>query len=785
MKKVKIHIDGNDYEAEEGKNLLHTCLALGFNIPYFCYHPAFGSVGACRQCAVKKYRNTDDKRGRIIMSCMEPVAEGLIISTDDPEVIDFRKSIIEALMTNHPHDCPVCDEGGECHLQDMTVMTGHNYRRFGFRKRTYLNQDLGPYINHEMNRCIQCYRCVRFYRDYAGGSDLHVFGSAAHVYFGRHSDGMLESIFSGNLVEVCPTGVFTDKTLSNHYTRKWDLTNSPSICTKCSVGCNIIIGERYGNVRRVRSRYNYDVNGYFICDRGRFDYEYINSPDRVKDIRINTTRSGNSRDKDEKDSLLSLRNAVKGKNLTGVGSPTASLESNFALQMLVGKENFYNGVPPEESSFVREAIRIMKDGRFYSPSLKDIEKCDAILILGDDPLISAPMLALAIRQATRNKSFDIAARAGIPGWNDAAVRDIGHNEYSPLIIASHSGSALKEIATCTIEGSDEDIGDFGNKIAGILSKPELTGNQPDNSKNDPVSKAAALLFQSKNPLIVAGSATSNPGILKSAEKICQSLVNPERTVSCSIIFNSCNSLGLGLLEGKDIDYISKNKSEKGTLIILENDIYKNLKREKAEEIINGFERIIVIDHSSGETSFKADIFLPSGTFAESTGTIINNEGRAQRYYRVLPQDSNVKDSWKWISEIIRFNDQENNWYNFDDVSASFSDFYPFYSIINESFPRADTRYTGDTIPRQFARFSGRTAMNANINVHEPKPPQDSDSPLSFSMEGYRGVAPSCLTPEYLSPGWNSAQAINKSLREPGGKYIGEECGVRLFEKKKT
>jgi NADH-quinone oxidoreductase subunit G len=222
---VKISIEGKYYEAKPEKNLLETCLSLGIDIPHFCFHPALGSVGACRLCAVKKFRDKDDTKGRIVMSCMEPASDGLIISIDDPEVKAFRSSVIESLMTNHPHDCPVCDEGGECHLQDMTVMTGHNYRRFDFPKRTYYNQELGPFISHELNRCIQCYRCVRFYRDYAGGKDLNVFASRNHVYFGRYEDGPLENEFSGNLIEVCPTGVFTDKTLKKHFTRKWDLSN--------------------------------------------------------------------------------------------------------------------------------------------------------------------------------------------------------------------------------------------------------------------------------------------------------------------------------------------------------------------------------------------------------------------------------------------------------------------------------------------------------------------------------------------------------------------------------
>jgi len=153
-----IYIDDRGYKADPKQNLLHACLSLGFNLPYFCWHPALGSVGACRQCAIKQFKNEEDKRGKIVMACMTAAKDGIRISLDDPEARGFRASVAEWLMVNHPHDCPVCDEGGECHLQDMTVMTGHGYRRYDFPKRTFRNQYLGPFVNHEMNRCIQCYR---------------------------------------------------------------------------------------------------------------------------------------------------------------------------------------------------------------------------------------------------------------------------------------------------------------------------------------------------------------------------------------------------------------------------------------------------------------------------------------------------------------------------------------------------------------------------------------------------------------------------------------------------
>ena len=166
-----IYIDNQPYEVRDGLNLLQAILELGINLPYFCWHPAMGSVGACRQCAIKQFRDENDTHGRLVMACMTPVTNNARISVMDPEALEFRAGVIEWMMVNHPHDCPVCDEGGECHLQDMTVMTGHDYRRYSGDKRAFQNQNLGPFLTHEMNRCIQCYRCVRFYRDIADGHD--------------------------------------------------------------------------------------------------------------------------------------------------------------------------------------------------------------------------------------------------------------------------------------------------------------------------------------------------------------------------------------------------------------------------------------------------------------------------------------------------------------------------------------------------------------------------------------------------------------------------------------
>ena len=427
-----IYVDNKPFEVDGADNLLRACLSLGLDVPYFCWHPALGSVGACRACAVKQYANADDKRGRLVMSCMTQSTDNTYISIDDEEAKAFRKSVLEWLMTNHPHDCPVCEEGGHCHLQDMTVMTGHNKRRYRFNKRTHQNQDLGPFINHEMNRCIACYRCVRYYNDYAGGDDLGVYGANNNLYFGRESDGVFNSEFSGNLIEVCPTGVFTDKTHSERYNRKWDMQFSPSVCQQCSVGCNTSPGERYGELRRIENRYHGEINHYFLCDRGRFGHGYVNRKDRPRQPFLRTSNSANN-------SVLEILTAEEAvdkiggclgpalsqERVIGIGSPRASLEANYALRDLVGAQNFYCGVGEAELERIRLVLAIMHSTAAHTPALREMEEADAVFILGEDVTQTAPRIALALRQAVKTLAVKMAADNKIPDWQIAAVQHIG------------------------------------------------------------------------------------------------------------------------------------------------------------------------------------------------------------------------------------------------------------------------------------------------------------------------------------------------------------------------
>ena len=775
----RIIVDGEEYEVTEGENLLHACLSHGLDLPYFCWHPAMGSVGACRQCAVVMYADEDDTRGRLTMSCMTPVADGARIDIKAPHAESFRASVIEWLMENHPHDCPVCEEGGECHLQDMTVMTGHTTRRYRGNKRTFENQNLGPFINHEMNRCITCYRCVRFYRDYAGGTDLEAFGSRDRMYFGRAEPGVLESEFSGNLVEVCPTGVFTDKPFSAMYARKWDLQSAPSICTGCSLGCNTFASERYGSLNRIQNRYHAAINKYFICDRGRFGMSYVNSESRIR-FAGERTQPGVFRALDAQDAIVSAAQMIGAGNTIGIGSPRASLEDNWALKKLVGEDNFCAGFSTVEATLMQRTQALSK---LDAPSLTDMETADAVLVLGEDLLNTAPRLALAIRQSTLNLAQDMATDAGIPQWQDAGVRGHAQHAINPIFIASVLPTRLDDIAQQTFNGAPSSLARCGFEIAHQIDTSYPGSDNLSPGESEFVSNAVAALRSAQNPLIVTGVACEELALLDAAANIVQALQGSSQNAKLAICGAEANSFGVSQLDGNigiDETLRSVVEGQTKTLLIMQNDLFRRSETELVKSALAAAEHVIVIDCLDNPTANEAHLVLPAATVAESTGTLVNYERRAQRFYQVFEPSDAIQPTWRWLVQLAAAagrNDFE--WPHVDDVLADLAK-VPGFAGVTEVAPGAAYRSSaGQKIPRETHRYSGRTAMDADKTLHEPKTKVDEETPFSYSMEGANAEQPGALIPYVWSPGWNSNQSVFKFQQEVGGELRGGDPGVHL------
>jgi NADH-quinone oxidoreductase subunit G len=771
-----IYIDDEPRQADSTQNLLHVLLTLGYDLPYFCWHPALGSVGACRQCAVKQFRDEHDKAGKITMACMTPAAEGTRLSIKDPEAAEFRAAVIEGLMQNHPHDCPVCDEGGECHLQDMTVMTGHCSRHYHFTKRTFRNQYLGPLVNHEMNRCIQCQRCVRYYREYAGGHDLNAFRLRDVVYFGRFEDGVLENEFSGNLVEICPTGVFTDATLKHHYTRKWDLQMAPSVCVHCAAGCNISVGERYGMLRRIVNRYNHEVNGYFLCDRGRFGYEFVNSEQRIHECLLDGQQVDVTR------AMFRLGTLLREGRAIGIGSPRASLESNFALRELVGADHFYAGVEEDEWAVTLAAVEILKNGPAKSPSLDEIEHCDAVLVLGEDVTNVLPVMALRLRQSVRQQPNQRAKDFRIPLWLDHAVRELVQDEKGPLFVAAPYATRLDDVATNVLRATPDELARLGFAVAHAIDNAAPPVENISSELNTLAEKIATALRSAKSPLIVSGSSCRSTAVVEAAAQVAWALCKTGNPAKLSFCFPECNSMGLGLLRPHLLSeaFQARQEGRVDTVIVLENDLYRRAAIEEVTTFLNGAKHVVALDHLKNGTTDRAELLLPAGTFAETDGTLVNHEGRVQRFFQAFVPSGEVRASWKWLGSglVPHGSEQMCNWQTLDEIVFAIARKIPELAGIEHAAP---SRKEFGKVAREPNRYSGRTSMLAGISVHEPKPPEDPDSSLAFSMESGPEAPPPALIPFFWSPGWNSIQSVNKFQSEIGGPLRGGDPGIRLIE----
>jgi len=623
----RVIIDDLAIDVPEGTKVIEAAERLGIMIPRFCYHEALGAVGACRMCAVKFIHGPF--KG-VQMSCMIDAMDGMVVSTTDKDAVEFRRYVIEWLMINHPHDCPVCDEGGQCLLQDETVSGGHSIRRFLGKKRTYRDQYLGEFIKHEMNRCIHCYRCSRFYQEFTGYRDLGAMQIGDRVYFGRFSDGRLESPFSGNLVDVCPTGVYTDKP-ARYKVRRWDLQRSSSLCVHCSLGCNTIANARYRAVMRIEGRFSEAVNGFFICDRGRFGFSYVNGgaslDDRPRRARIDNREV----DLDEAIRTAADRMVQTGRQLgqgavACLGSTRSSLETLSMLSRLCKEQGWMEPAfftDPATAGKVKTAVSRLDER--LAGSLRQIERADFIVAVGVDPVNDAPMLALAMRQAYRK---------------DAPVVMIDPRPVSLPLGFAHLAVAPRDMDTCLSvlirsAVAKEDLEGQGSAASSFYDALP-SDYQFDARIRDLIVELAGKLRQSRRPIIVCGTDIVSETTPALAADLALLLSGRKDHAGLFYILPGANAFGAALLTSKggrssfsDIVEAIENGSVK-VLVVVESDPFRSFPdRQRLGAARQKLDQLIVMDYLPSETVRHADIFLPTSTIFEEVSSFINQEGRMQ------------------------------------------------------------------------------------------------------------------------------------------------------------
>ena len=338
---VKIEIDGRTIHARRGEMLIEAADEAGINIPRFCYHKKLSIAANCRMCLVEV-----EKVPKPLPACATPVTEGMKVFTRSPRAIEAQRGTMEFLLINHPLDCPICDQGGECELQEVSIGFGSDHSVFGENKRVVPDKNLGPLISTEMTRCIHCTRCVRFGDEIAGMRELGATGRGERTRIGTYIEKTVDSEMSGNVIDLCPVGALTSKPF-RFTARAWEMTHGPSIAAHDCVGSNLDILVRWNEVMRVDPRENEQINEVWLSDRDRFSYEALNSSDRLQRPLIR--RQGQWQETDWSTALefavSGLKKVIQDNGAAQVGalvSPSATLEEQTLLAKLVRGLGSYN-----------------------------------------------------------------------------------------------------------------------------------------------------------------------------------------------------------------------------------------------------------------------------------------------------------------------------------------------------------------------------------------------------------------------------------------------------------
>jgi NADH-quinone oxidoreductase subunit G len=398
---VTLTIDGVPVSVPPGTLLIEAAKQTGVLVPHYCYHPGLPVAGLCRMCLVQV-----EKAPKLQIACATPVAEGMVVHTQSEQAKSARMGVLELLLINHPLDCPICDQAGECELQDFTFQEGRSATRYSpdYAKRFNPVEDFGPDVLYVPNRCILCTRCVRFMEDVTKEPVLNVSERGDRAFIGIHPEARLDHPWAGNVVDLCPVGSLLSKDFL-HKARAWELDKTASVCTGCSQGCNVTLDTRENVVVRVRPRPNLDVNRYFICDHGRMNYRWMNRGDRIEAPLVK--RGGAELQAVDWDEALERAATVlrgAGGRAVALASPRMSTEALFltrelfagldwtgAVQIVMGEAAPLAGVPnlalrPERAPNGTGA-ELLGYGRDYAAALKAAESAAVVLVL-DEPEVT-------------------------------------------------------------------------------------------------------------------------------------------------------------------------------------------------------------------------------------------------------------------------------------------------------------------------------------------------------------------------------------------------------------
>jgi NADH-quinone oxidoreductase subunit G len=751
-REVTIVIDGREVAATEGE-ILHDAAKRGdVEIPVFCYEPKLGDpVGACRMCLVEI-----EGIPKLQTSCSTPVRDGMVVHTRTEQVKHAQSAVVEFLLVNHPLDCPVCDKGGECPLQDITQGWGPGRSRMTDQKRHFEKPiELSPLVAIDRERCILCYRCVRFSQEVSEDSQLQLLERGDRTFVGTFDDRPYVDPFHGNITDLCPVGALTSYTY-RFRARPWDIEQAGSVCTLCPSQCNVSFTVRDEQVKRVIARDNPDVDDGWLCDRGRYGFEMFAAEERVSAPRL---RGGPV----EWDEAIAKAAAALKAGASDIDPPLVGSMSDAppnAVAAIVGDASNEEGYLVQR--IMREALgsphiesRISGGPsrstllRLAQPELsakvRDIDDADAILLVGSDPLHSSPILDLRIRKAMRRHGTKLALATDRPTTLDGGAEAV--TRYAP----GESTHFLSELSAALR------LGDQGSasSIADVLKNAEkiviLWGDRIAREGEE----ATAALLDIAAALDLAGKDGS--GLLEIPD-----LTNARglREVGClpdagpglsETSFTLSPSQGSNVkLGGKSTEQIraALESGELKTLLLFGVDPLRDFPDTAAwQRALAAAEHLVVFSTFENATTKLADVVFPLETHAEKDGTITHPDGRLQRVRPSASRPGDIRPNWGVLAELSLALGHDTGVTSQPSALAALVNAVPFYSGIDDS------------------EIAGRGVRWQDRDAAASLPASESAVPDGASGAGSPG------TPRESEPG-DPAPDAHPATSDPGSLVLG-------------
>ncbi|XP_034073215.1 NADH-ubiquinone oxidoreductase 75 kDa subunit, mitochondrial-like [Gymnodraco acuticeps] len=595
---VEVFVDGKSLEVETGTTVLQACEKAGIQIPRFCYHERLSVAGNCRMCLVEIERVV-----KPVAACAMPVMKGWNILTNSEKTRKAREGVMEFLLANHPLDCPICDQGGECDLQDQSMQFGSDRSRFTEGKRAVEDKNIGPLIKTIMTRCIQCTRCVRFASEIAGVEDLGTTGRGNNLQIGTYVEKMFMSELSGNVIDICPVGALTSKPYA-FTSRPWETRKTESIDVLDAVGSNILVSTRGGEVMRVMPRLNEDINEEWISDKTRFAYDGLKrqrlTQPMVKDD------AGQLTPTTWEDALTRVAGAlqsVQGNEVAAIAGGMADAETLVSLKDLLNRLDSEN-LCTEEVFPMSGAGTDLRSNYLLNSRIAGIEECDLLLLVGTNPRYEAPLFNARIRKSWLH--------------NELRVAMVGHN-VDLSFTYDHLGeetSVLKELANGTHPFCE---------VLSAAKRPVVVVGSSALQRED----GAAILSVVSS---IAQNARTSSGVEEGWK-----VLNVLHRVASQVA-----ALDLGYKAG--VDAIRANPPK--VLFLLGADAGCITRADLPKDSL-----IIYQGHHGDVGAPMADIVLPGAAYTEKNATYVNTEGRSQHTRLAVSAPGMAREDWKIIRAV--------------------------------------------------------------------------------------------------------------------------------------